>query len=225
MRLILTLLICLSYFFIQGQDTDEGFVSVNNTYSNLVEGSSIRTFDTRYRGVKGHPYLFDHMVPIELTLKKGERKITGNLHLIDKQLVWTSGDKIAGTIPFDLIESFSIEKSEWFFLFFKRDLVPAQLHFSTNDFKLLRIYSKKFVEADYGGAYAAGRTSDEFAAQSRYVIYRNRSDVETFKFSIKNLSKLLELPPAKVKRTLREQRLDINDPLDYVQIIEVLATL
>lgn len=140
------------------------------------------SFDDRYEGVKGSPYLFDTLMTSFLRIK-GQNEfmnIETNINAYENSLLYRNPStgrlyEIAAHNISDLVvisnneelyfrstEGLSFEKP------MKEPLLCQVLNSGKAQF--IRIPRKVFIKADYRGAYTADRRYDEFRTEYRYFL-------------------------------------------------------
>ena len=153
---------------------------LNQSYSK----ESIYTFDNRYTGVLGSPYLFEDWKKATLTIKNSKTqepysvsdisvKIDAHTHKVfvrpnKSNLVLELDQGIRTITLYGETDSINIIQR----------LINDKLSFTQNIYEgevtIVKHFVRKFREADYEGAYSAGRTYDEFKVDDMlYVVVGN----------------------------------------------------
>ena len=177
-------------------------------------------FDTRYKGVKGSPMLFD-------TLQSSYLKITGqekylmldsDIDLINNAVRFIHpSTKQVMAVPASRVEELIISRGDSDLVF--RIMNGSLLKRKTNDpvfyqvlnddsFKLLRVPVKEFMEANYKQLYSPGRNYDEFYTVNKYFILTNDGSVLQCQLSEKSLIKLFPQKKEMIKKIAGEKNFD-----------------
>ena len=201
-----------------------------NTVGDEYNQGVVQTFNERYEGVKGSPFLYDQWIRGRITVRNGHTfenlKVKYDLYHDEIRVKRQDG---AIVIP---------EKSsvQWFTLdstttrvrrFVRVDYLENYRKFPYNHFAevlyegkstLLALYNKSLIRADYRGAYNANRPYDKFSevAISYYLIAPN-GKVSLLKPNVKYLRRLLKNKDEKVDELLTNGTFE--KPQDLVQLI------
>ncbi|WP_420317988.1 hypothetical protein [Ekhidna sp.] len=196
----------------------KGFVTTNQSTENIEEGFTIRTFDTRYEGVVGHPYLFESFLDIIVTTHSGDQvSFNGNLNIYEKAIVMNNSYKM---LPLERVKN--IEGEGKIFKILKENdqfLIVRNLH-QGEDFSLLKSYNKIFKEAQYSGAYSAGKTRDQFKDNHQLLILRDNAMVP-FRFNYSSIAELYGVPKKTVRQKIRDSYLNIQIEEQYSAILQL----
>ena len=219
MRKIIFLSILLIVKISFGQE-EEGFVSTNNTTTNVEEGNAIRTFDNRYEGVKGHPYLLEDSKPLTIFLKGDTLKAIGNINIYTEELLLIK--KSIHKIPLSKVEGVLLENN-----YLKNVLIEGKHRllskiFENQSFNIYSSVDKTLQEASYTGAYAAGKTQDEF--KTKTLVWKEEGGgIERFQMKSGTLAELFQFKAKKVKSILNANKLNAKNPDDYSKIFTLLS--
>ncbi|WP_462247960.1 hypothetical protein [Ekhidna sp.] len=222
MKLTIALIINLLLINMTLAQEKKGFVNTSQTADNIESGNSLRTFDDRYSGIKGHPYMFEDAKKMWLITKKSDSLlISGNINLYAKELIMIRGEKVKGVIPLKQVSYFLIDNNRWQEHTVKgKSYVMTQIYRSPN-IQILMSHEKILEKADYTGAYSSGQTQDEFKYKSTIWAY-NFDETKAFKMKISGLSKIFNKPEKAIKKELKAKGLNINDESDYNAIFKLL---
>jgi len=205
------------------EDQVKGIVNTSRTTSNVTEGNAIRTFDSRYTGVKGHPYLFDTLQHVIATLKNESAfEIYGNVDLVKKEFVIIEDKKIRGVISLEEIIEFEIHDQIWKALNLSGEVILAHLLFIGDSLEIYRTHDKFLQKADFSGAYASGKTEDEFKPKSELLFLKDDS-YNYFKMKYKELSIIFSLNQKQVKSRIKDSKLNLKSNQDEIKIFEILS--
>jgi len=182
---------------------------------------TIMTFDTRYEGVKGHPYLMDNWVEGQLNTSDGKayKNVELKYDLNRDELVLRKKATSEVVVLFnEQVKGFSLLGRE--FVMIKND---EGSHFyellTTGDSPLLARRKKKLLKADYEGAYSAGRTQDEFLdAASAYYIQKDQI-LHPLKLNAKSIATALDVSAKEVKQKVKAQKLFLKEEKDLITLL------
>jgi hypothetical protein len=159
-------------------------------------------FDERYQGVVGSPMIFDSLIVSHLLVRGKDYEISleADINAYSNSLVYRhpSTGKIFA-LPADVIQklTFFYAGHEHSFIttgglaFFKplKEIRFARVLYPGEP-GLLKITNKKFVEADFKGAYSVDRKYDEFITEYRYFLMGPDDLYHEVNLSKKSISKL-----------------------------------
>lgn len=163
----------------QGIYADENLRAISNLSATSIGGIG---FDTRYKGIKGSPMLFDTLLLSFIKMNDQDKyiQIESNIDLVSnsvhfvhpktKQMLSISASKVSEIIIRDdssdlvyrTMEGTHLNKSTSDFVFYQV--------LNNNPYQLIKVPFKEFVEADYKQAYSPGRQFDEFNTTYKYFI-------------------------------------------------------
>lgn len=201
---------------------------------SLSGTGSVRTFDNRYEGTKGTPYVFEDWYPGEVFLKDKKRVIIKemNYNCYDMEVTYLD----PSTKAVMLINKFTVD------LFYLKSgpdtlvFVPIQLEdkngpvFAQLLYKgkstLYKLYSKEFVRANYEGGYSADRRYDEFADKSS--LYFSLQDDPTPGKLKKSKKQILEAFPGAEKEIsayIKAEKPDLKSEEDLIELFKYYNSL
>ncbi|MCS7019205.1 MAG: hypothetical protein RMJ87_10080 [Cytophagales bacterium] len=201
--------------------------------SPVTSGSNVvLSFDTRYRGFLNSPYLFDAWTKGELLFKNGTKysDIDMKLNTYNDELMVRkrdTGDSIV--VDKTAIQQFSLTDSKGKTMLFRKLSEPEtkqavffQVLHEGNQYTLLAHHKKTILQADYKGAYSAGRYYDEFLPSVNYYLVTNQSpEWVKLKTQEKALLKTLNDQTGSLKNYIRENRLNPSkNQEDLVQLVK-----
>lgn len=195
-----------------------------------------RTFDNRYEGVKGSPYLFEEWVDGKIFIKgneQSEKELKVNINQYQNQLVVLFASGEAGSVPAGKIHEVVVEtpSGDRLFRVYPEFLVDNNkneqprffevLH--DGEFTILKSHDKMFQEADYKGAYSVDRRYDQFLDQSKYYIRVAGEDFDSFqKLKRRNLEKALPGFEDEIRSLEKKNDLDLKEEADVLKLMEKL---
>ncbi|MEP1093555.1 MAG: hypothetical protein ABJG78_00500 [Cyclobacteriaceae bacterium] len=217
-----TILLLLSVITFAQEQTDmESFVNTLSTQSAIAETNAIRTFDNRYQGVDGHPYLLDQLKVLEVvTSNDSNHSVYGNYNLQDRLLVLLTKTNVLQNVPIDNIKSFSYTEGGIKSLFIKMDGTFVEAFFEGNNFSIFRSYSKELTKADFKGAYSSGKNQDSFKTEIDYRLSMNNT-TQKVKLNFSSLAEVLEKEEKKLKILAKENKLKIKKSEDLISILKL----
>jgi hypothetical protein len=182
-----------------GITAEENLRAISNLSATSIGGVG---FDTRYKGIKGSPMLFDTLLPSFLKINNQENyiQIESDIDLVSnsvyflhpktKQMVSVSGSRITEIIIrqdnndmiFRTMEGSYLKRNSGDFIFYQ------VMNNSPN--QLIKVPVIEFTEADYKQAYSPGRQFDEFSTTYKYYIILADGTLHQCQLTEKSLIKL-----------------------------------
>lgn len=187
-----------------------GWDSRENMYSN-----NVRTFDNRYEGVEGSPFLNTEWHAGTIEMKNGKRIQVDllNFDVYQQEVVLEkeNGAKVAPSKQH--IESFTIQKNGTDSLLFEKGAGGDfyQVLYADGENRLLKEYEKEFLKADFKGAYASNRTADKFITKESFILESPEGTNSINKLSKRNLKKLFKGINFDPLGFLKKNDLDISE--------------
>lgn len=231
------LAITLSTALAQTKNAPERQQILNEVGKDFNQGA-VQTFDERYEGVKGTPFLVDQWSPGKVTMRNG--KVYTSVAL--KYDLYR--DEIVVKHPYDhavipdkrTITQFSLSAehtndSSYFILV---DYLPDSRKFPPNHFAqvlygslsdpgtstLLAVHNRKLIKADYQGGYSANRPYDEFSEiMTSYYLIKPNGQSYRLKPTIKSIRRLLKDKKVVVNDFLANESISPDDPSDLVRLV------
>ncbi|WP_400191346.1 hypothetical protein [Hymenobacter sp. B81] len=168
------------------------------------EQNAFYTFDTRYEGLKGTPYLVSGWRPADLTLSDGRAfsDIPARFDVYSKRLVikqnkdsvWLDQRMVREFVLHDSPSPAMPTRTDRRFRAFP-DATDAELRTSFAEllhegpqYALLKLPRKKLVKANYQGPYAADRRFDELIDRETYYLRRPDGTLVEVKPNLKGLT-------------------------------------
>ncbi|MEO9869390.1 hypothetical protein [Ekhidna sp.] len=222
MKSLIVLAICLFSLKKAVSQEAKGFVNTSQTAENIENGNTLRTFDERYEGIEGHPYMFNENQEIWLvTIKPDTILIFGNLNLEAKELISVSPDRVKGIIPLRNISYFLVDGVSWNEIQINDKKHVVSIVYASKAFKVLRSHDKVLERADYAGAYSSGETKDEFKYKTSLWLEMDNK-LTPFKMRASNLSEIFNLPAKQIRSLIKKSYLDLNRAENYFEILKLL---
>jgi hypothetical protein len=230
-QIIILIALISTTCFAQTSPVPTGYEAKENLreLGSLSGTGNVRTFDNRYEGTKGTPYVFEQWFPGEVFMKNKKRIIIEemNYNCYDNEVAYL--DPSSKTVM--LINRYTVD------LFYLKSgvdtlvFVPIQLEedktpvFAQVMYKgessLYKRYGKEFVRANYEGAYSADRTYDEFADKSSlYLSLHNDPALKKLKKSKKQILGLFPEAEDELSAFIKAEKLDMKNEEDLVKLLK-----
>ena len=159
-------------------------------------------FDTRYEGIKGSPRLFDTLLTSYLKVKGQDNyfQIEADIDLVSNILIFKhpkTGKLLS--IPIDNITEVVMISKGKDLIFrttegksFEKNLKEQKFFqvLKEGPLQFIKIPEKKFIEANYKGAYSADVRYDEYKTFFRYYLMSKDSSYHQIQLTRKSLAKL-----------------------------------
>ena len=220
-----------------GNDPNENLRALGNMSTSNTTGAL--TFDNRYEGVKGSPFLFPSWYKGSIHFAKKDTMsapVDMNVNLITQTVNVRLKDGSIGEINAMYTKGLKVLDKEqgnyrsWVTLSEKdvegkrsvRLKFYEALHSGT--FSLLKSVGKSFVKADYSGAYAVGERYDEFVTEESYWLQTPGQPYQEVRLKRKYVERALEAYADQVKALSKEHKLNLGRTEDIVQLLEFLET-
>ncbi|MFD0998823.1 hypothetical protein ACFQ21_05870 [Ohtaekwangia kribbensis] len=203
-------------------------LEAQNNVNMLGAGSyTARTFDNRYKGVKGSVTLLQDFSPAKIYMT--DKKVVtypkvnfdahanelimarnGSEYVIHKKLV----NRFSIYTGTDSLHFTKVEAEDNKLLYFQV-LVPGNI-------QLLKKNIKIFKEASYQGAYSAGREFDEFIDDEKYYVTAEGKPLTEFK----NKKSLQQIVPSEytdeIDQYIRKNNLNLKEEQHLVMLFRYL---
>ncbi|MBC6607702.1 hypothetical protein H8B13_12810 [Hymenobacter sp. BT188] len=239
MNLSRTFLIATGAFVSLQAHAQSSVVSSGNAaqenLKSLVNGSAAISYDNRYEGVRGTPYLISAWIPgtIQLASKvplpETKLKYDANQRLLlmlrsPKDSTYVDMNKVEGFVLNDPTKS----QPRAFKRFYDApDPALRQEYFEVlvpGNYSLLKLQRKTLQKASYSGAYSADRRYDELLDQTDYYIRTADGRLQPFKLNAKALAAALPEHSAQIQAELKK-RPALRTEADFVAFAPWLNTL
>ncbi|WPP49675.1 hypothetical protein [Catalinimonas niigatensis] len=198
-------------------------------YSGMVQ-----TYDTRYEGVKGSPYLTKNWLEGKVELEEG-RSIT-NIELLynvyTDELIGRNKGKKPVVIDRGMVRSFTMGKKDNANMgdFIKVDYLDYQLEdvkehqyvqeLYKGETALYAVNKKLLKKANYEGAYSAGEKYDEFSAlQADYYFVNPEGEVYKFKPNKRSVVRAMKDKKEAISNYIEVENLNLNERDDLVKLV------
>ncbi|MEA3462214.1 MAG: hypothetical protein U9R49_10070, partial [Bacteroidota bacterium] len=195
---------------------------------------NVQTFDNRYEGTKGTPYVFETWFPGEIFLKSKKKIVIKelNYNCYDNEVAFL--DPATKTVR--LINKFTVEL--FYFLNGSDTLLFAPIQPENDgDFLFAQVlynkgsvvykrYQKEFVRANYEGGYSADRKYDEFADKSS-LYFSKHNDPRFYRVRKSKKQILAAFPDAEdeISSFIKAEKLDLKREEDVVKLLKYYDSL
>ncbi len=187
---------------------------------------TVRTFDNRYQGFKGHPYLFQDWKMGSVITKKGQVisdvNLKYNVHRDELSLQKASDSEVI-TIFNEQVSAFEIGIKSFKMVgntegnHFYEVLVSGKSHLLARRHKILR-------KANYEGVYSAEQPYDQFVkVDSEYFLQTNDGALVPLKSTVKSLAAALGVNEKQLKAEIKANRFDIKKEMDLINAVALFV--
>jgi hypothetical protein len=197
-----------------GISAEENLKAIANLGAFSVGGTG---FDTRYKGVKGSPMLFDTLLISYLKISQQDKyiEIRSNIDLVTNSIICVHPKtKLLISIPGNKINELTIRNEDNDLVF--RTMSNENLKMKSGEhifyqvlnddpYKLIKVPSKDFIEADYKQAYSPGRNYDEFITVYKYYILSPDGNINQCQLTVKSVSKIFPDKKELIKKKAEEK--------------------
>lgn len=225
-----------SYCAAQTVPDPEGYEAKVNL-QELGSASStghVQTFDNRYEGTKGTPYVFESWYPGEIFLKSKSKVLVKemNYNCFDNELVYLDpASKAVMMINRFTVDLFYIMNGSDTLLFVPIDpendgeFIFAQVLYKEGSM-VYKQYQKEFIRANYEGGYSADRKYDEFADKSA-IYFAKQNDTKIYKAKKSKKQMLGAFPDMEdqLSSYIKAEKLDLKDENDVVKLLKYYDSL
>ncbi|GAB3202062.1 hypothetical protein ABID22_003711 [Pontibacter aydingkolensis] len=204
-----------------------------------INGKAVQAFDSRYTGIKGTPYFLPGWSKANLVISS--KTIFENLdvkyNVIDNNLLYRTDKGEEKVISANQVNSFVLKDSTSAqrFVFKKLENVTGidpkfapqfcvMLH-EGNSSQLVLMPVKRFIKADFTGAYSAERTSDEIVNEYVYYFINKNKKAEKVKLNKKSLLSVVNDKQNEVKAYIDKQKLDTSTEKGWLKALSYYETL
>lgn len=194
----------------------------------------IQTYDSRYEGVKGNPYLTEDWLKGKVELEDG--RSMANIELLynvyTDELIGRNKGKSPVVIDRGMVRSFTMGKNDNAnmgnfikadYLDYKFDDVKDHQYVQElyrGETALYAVNKKLLKKANYEGAYSAGEKYDEFSAlQADYYFVNPEGTVYKFKPNKRSVVKAMKGKKEAISHYIEEENLDLNERDDLVELV------
>ena len=240
MKTILTGLILIITITITGSAQDisapEGYEARENLQelSSLDGSRTIRTFDNRYQGVKGSPYVFDEFRQGEVFLKTKSKVAIQemNYNCFENELVYkdpaTNATMLMNKFQVDF---FTIHVGEEVLTFMpvklEEDAEPIFAEVLYNQGSMVyKVNRKDWIKANYEDVYSANRKYDEFV--DKYDLFFLKKGDNVLYQAKKSKKQMIAAFPdheKEISSFIKSNKLNLKDDESLVSLLRYYDSL
>lgn len=188
-----------SVIYQRGLSADENLKAISNLGPYSQGGIG---FDTRYEGIKGSPRLLDTLLPSFLKLDGQDYyiELMADLDLVNNAVIYIHPNtKKMYSVPLDIISEVIINNEGKEMVFrttkgkkFEKEMRDQKVFqvLKEGRYQFIKIPLKKFLQADYKGAYSADRRYDEYIPDAKYYLMNADGIFCQIQLNIKSVSKI-----------------------------------
>jgi hypothetical protein len=194
----------------------------------------VRKFDTRYEGVRGTPYLFNHWNNGTIVLKGGKKlsEVPVKIDLFGYEIISKrmSGDSIivkAATIDKVMLTDVLTGQIHTFKKWADLGVAKAGYADIMHDGKYLLIADRKktLLKANYEGGYSANRPYNEFIDEVSFYVKKPDQNAEKIKLSRKAILEVFPDHQVELKSFISKEQIDFRDVSQVTKIFHYYDTL
>ena len=195
---------------------------------------NIKTFDNRYEGVRGTPYIFEVFLPGEVFLKSKSKVAVKelNYNCFENEIAYNDPVKKTTMLmnPYQ-VEMFVLINGDERLTFapvkLKEDseIIFAQVLYNKGSL-VYKVFQKDFVKANYEGGYSADRKYDEFV--DKYDLFFMKEGELILYKAKKSKKQMLSAFPGKEKEIssfIKSNKLDLKEEDALVSLLEYYDSL
>lgn len=234
--ILVTIALCLSLTtYSQSVTIPQGYEANENLreLGSLATTGNVMTFDTRYQGVKGTPFIFEEWVSGEVFLSDKKRVFFNdmNYNCFDNEIAYTESTSNKTLLMNKYIIDLFVLYAEDTLTFVPVNLpgkdqhVYAQLLYNQKS-NVYKLYKKEFLRADYEGGYSADRKYDEFIDKSDlYFMKHDENILYKVRNSKKYILEAFEDQSDAVSKFIKAKKLNFKETEDVIQLLQFYDTL
>lgn len=201
---------------------------------SVYSTGTVKTFDMRYEGVKGTPYIFKDFRQGEVFLKD-KNKVTINdlnYNCFENEIIYmdpaTDVIRLLNKFQVDL---FTIQDGDKILTFVPLKLeddaetIFAEVLYNKGSIAY-KVYEKEWVKANYEGGYSADRAYDEFV--DKYDLYFLKKGDNILYKAKKSKKQVLEAFPdqeSEISSFIKSNKLDLKEDESLVKLLEYYDSL
>jgi len=201
---------------------------------SVYSTGTVRTFDNRYEGVKGSPYVFEEFRQGEVFLKnKNKVKIQDlNYNCFENEIAYkdpaTDAIRLLNRFQVDL---FTIQDGDKELTFVPLKLeedaeaIFAELLYNKGSIAY-KVYKKEWVKANYEGGYSADRPYDEFVDKyDLYFLKKGDKNLHKAKKSKKQVLTAFPDQKSAISSFFKSNKLDLREEESLVKLLKYYDSL
>jgi hypothetical protein len=193
----------------------------------------VKTFDTRYEGVKGSPNVFENWHTGEVYMRnKGRIAIERmNYNCFQNEIVYMDPDSyqpmILDKYLVDFFRIFNEDTLMFVSVTFPGETEPvfAQVLYNTNS-QVYKVYKKEYLQANYGGGYSADRRYDEFVTKYDLYFRKHNEDVlYKLRRPVRRIKTAFERHSGEISSFIKSNSLKFRNEEDLVRLMAYYDSL
>jgi len=195
---------------------------------------TVKTFDYRYEGVKGTPYVFADFRPGTVFLKSKNKVAIGSLNYncFENEIVYmdpaTNATMLMNRFTVDL---FTIQDGDNVLTFVPLKLdensetIFAEVLYNKGSM-VYKVYKKEWLKANYEGGYSADRRYDEFVDKyDLYFLKKGDNRLYKAKNSKKQILDAFPDEQSEISSFIKSNKLDLKEDESLVKVLEYYDSL
>lgn len=226
--------------FLSGAFSQVSTSTVNSgameNYISMGDIQMVTTFDNRYEGVKGSPFLYEGWTEGYVLFKdKPEEEdiktFKLNIDMFQQILYVSLYNGTVGSLPSKFVRSVHFKSEDGSEKVFKpmlrKEIEDGNYSglgyyevIHEGDILLVKQYRKTFKEADFKGAYSADIRYDEYKDDTRYFISLDGQNFEKIRLKSSQLEDVLT--QYKVKSISKKEKLNLSKEEDVKKLLALL---
>ncbi len=214
----------------QGYEAKENLRELGSTDGT----GTVQTFDNRYEGVKGTPYVFEQFRQGEVFLKSKKKVVIKDLNYncMENEIVYLDpATKVTRLMNRFKVDLFMLHDGTEMITFVPLKLeedaetIFAQVLYNKGSM-VYKVYEKEWVKANYEGGYSADRKYDEFV--DKYSLYFMKKGENVLYKAKKAKKQMLAAFPGlenQISSFIKSNRLDLKNEESLVKLLEFYDSL
>lgn len=214
----------------QGYEAKENLRELGSTDGT----GTVQTFDNRYEGVKGTPYVFEQFRQGEVFLKSKKKVVIKDLNYncMENEIVYLDpATKVTRLMNRFKVDLFMLHDGTEMITFVPLKLeedaetIFAQVLYNKGSM-VYKVYEKEWVKANYEGGYSADRKYDEFV--DKYSLYFMKKGENVLYKAKKSKKQMLAAFPGlenQISSFIKSNRLDLKNEESLVKLLEFYDSL
>ncbi len=195
---------------------------------------TVQTFDNRYEGVKGTPYVFEQFRQGEVFLKSKKKVVIKelNYNCMENEIVYLDpATKVTRLMNRFKVDLFMLHDGTEMISFVPVKLeedaetIFAQVLYNKGSL-VYKVYEKEWVKANYEGGYSADRKYDEFV--DKYSLYFMKEGDKALYKAKKSKKQMLAAFPGQeneISSFIKSNKLDLKNEESLVKLLEYYDSL
>ncbi len=195
---------------------------------------TVQTFDNRYEGVKGTPYVFEQFRQGEVFLKSKKKVVIKelNYNCMENEIVYLDpATKVTRLMNRFKVDLFMLHDGTEMISFVPVKLeedaetIFAQVLYNKGSL-VYKVYEKEWVKANYEGGYSADRKYDEFV--DKYSLYFMKEGDKVLYKAKKSKKQMIAAFPEQeneISSFIKSNKLDLKNDESLIKLLEYYDSL